>query len=272
MRAAAERATPGGGFVALVLAGERAEGDPLARELGVACKALLPVGERPMVMRVLDALAAARSVDAVVVCGDPGRLRECAELRAREDAGDVRLVTSRTSPCTSVTAVLDELDDDRRVLVTTADHALLTAEMVDRFAADAAGSGADVAVGLARHDVVERAFPGVHRTVYRVRDGGFCGCNLFTFLTPRARRAADFWRRIETSRKRPLAVARMFGVGTLLLFALRRLTLAGALARMSRRIGVEARAVEVPFADAAVDVDTRADWDLVCARVGGAAS
>lgn len=260
------------GFVALVLAGEREEGDPLARELGVSCKALLPVGERPMVMRVLDALEAAPAVVAVIVCGDVERLRACDELRDRETSRRVRLVPSRTSPCTSVTAVLEEVGDARRVLVTTADHALLTPEMVEHFVSAAAGTGADVVVGLAPHEVVERAFPGVRRTVYRLRDGGFCGCNLFAFLTPGSRAAAEFWRRVETSRKKPLTVARIFGLWTLVLFAARRLTLKGALARMSRRLDLHLAAVELPFADAAVDVDTRADWDLVCARVERAAS
>lgn len=263
-----------GRLTALVLAGEREGGDPLAREAGVACRALLPVGEGPMVLRVLDTLASAPSVGAVILCGDAERLSSDDEVRRRSEAGEVELVPSMTSPCTSVMSVLEQLDGDRPVLVTTADHALLTVEMVEHFAAEVESSreAIDVAVGLAPYDVVEKAFPGVRRTVYRLRDGGWCGCNLFAFLTPRARRAADFWRRVETSRKKPLTVASIFGVVTLALFALRRLTLDAALKRMSRRLGVEARAVPLPFADAAVDVDTKADWDLVRERLARRAS
>ena len=40
-------------FTAIVLAGDRVPGDPVARAAGVPCKALAPVGGVPMVLRVL---------------------------------------------------------------------------------------------------------------------------------------------------------------------------------------------------------------------------
>ena len=43
-------------FTAIILAGDRTSGDPLAEAAGVACKSLVPVGGRPMVLRVLDSL------------------------------------------------------------------------------------------------------------------------------------------------------------------------------------------------------------------------
>ena len=43
-------------FTAIVLAGDRTSGDPLAEAAGVACKSFVPVGGRPMVLRVLDSL------------------------------------------------------------------------------------------------------------------------------------------------------------------------------------------------------------------------
>ena len=50
------------------------------------------------------------------------------------------------------------------------------------------GLGADLR-GLARHADVLTAFPGSKRTALRFRDGAYCGCNLFAFLTPAGRRA-----------------------------------------------------------------------------------
>jgi len=47
-------------FTALVLPGDRLPEDPGARAAGVPCKALVPVGGVPMLLRVLSALAAAR--------------------------------------------------------------------------------------------------------------------------------------------------------------------------------------------------------------------
>jgi GTP:adenosylcobinamide-phosphate guanylyltransferase len=56
-------------FSAVVLAGDRSAGDPVARATGVSSKALTPVGGRPMVLRVLDALEAAREIENIVLCG-----------------------------------------------------------------------------------------------------------------------------------------------------------------------------------------------------------
>ena len=58
-----------GTFSAVVLAADRTVPDPVAQAAGVSCKALAPVGGTPMVIRVLDALAAARTVGACVLCG-----------------------------------------------------------------------------------------------------------------------------------------------------------------------------------------------------------
>jgi hypothetical protein len=53
-----------------------------------------------------------------------------------------------------------------------------------------------------------------------------------------------------------------FGPYALLRFAIGNLNLAQAFAIASRRIGVVARPVVLPFADAAVDVDKPADKEL----------
>ena len=49
----------------------------------------------------------------------------------------------------------------------------------------------------------------------------------------------------------------------LLLFLLRRLDLEAALERVSRAMGVRARAIRMPWAEAAIDVDRPSDLELV---------
>jgi hypothetical protein len=158
---------------------------------------------------------------------------------------------------------LESLPADEPVLVTTADHALLTAEMVDHFCREARRPGHDVVAGVARHELVSAAFPGTRRTVTRLQDGGFCGCNLFAFLTPRARAAADFWRQVEQRRKAPVLLVRAIGWGAVVRYLLGRLTLHQALGRLSERTGIGVGVVEMPFPDAAVDVDSVEDRLLV---------
>ncbi len=82
-------------------------------------------------------------------------------------------------------------------------------------------------------------------------------------MTPRAREAANFWRRVESQRKKPLRVVAVLGVMVVLRYLFGILTLDEALARLSRRLDMDIGAVKMPFAEAAVDVDTPADWKLV---------
>jgi hypothetical protein len=135
--------------------------------------------------------------------------------------------------------------------------------MVDHFCTTARSSGCDVLAGVARHELVAEAFPGTRRTVTRLKDGGYCGCNLFAFMTPQARTAADFWRRVETERKKPLRVVKVIGWIAVLRYLLGLLTLDQALSRLSLRMNLRAGAVQMPFAEAAVDVDKVDDWLLV---------
>jgi hypothetical protein len=156
-------------------------------------------------------------------------------------------------------------------LVTTADHALLTADMVDYFCAKARETGGDIVVGLALIDLVLTAYPNTKRTAIQLRDGGYCSCNLFAFLTPRSRIAAEFWRKVESQRKKTLRVIAGFGWLNLLLYLLKRPTLAEGLKRISQRLGLRAGAVLLPFPEAAVDVDSLSDWKLVESILAGRA-
>ena len=60
-------------FTAVVLAADRSPDDPLFQAAGVSYKSLIPVGDRPMVLRVLDALEASQEIGSVVLCG-PSRV------------------------------------------------------------------------------------------------------------------------------------------------------------------------------------------------------
>lgn len=117
---------------------------------------------------------------------------------------------------------------------------------------------------LARQDRVEAALPGARRTYLAFADGRWSGCNLFYLRTERAEAAIDLWQMVEADRKRPWRIAARLGPATLLSMLLRRLTLAEGIARLGRRIGIEAALVPATDGLAAVDVDKPAD--LVAVR------
>jgi GTP:adenosylcobinamide-phosphate guanylyltransferase len=158
---------------------------------------------------------------------------------------------------------LQSLPDKTQVLLTTADHALLNPHIVDHFCSEARMTGADVVAGVAHYELVTKAFPQTRRTATRLKDGAFCGCNLFAFLTPRARLAADFWRRVENQRKNPLRLIRVLGWIAVWRYITGQLSLAEALNRISGRLGFKAGVVVMPFPEAALDVDTVDDLRLI---------
>lgn len=216
-----------------------------------------------MIARVLDALSGSDAVEEVIIVGLPPaaavQLEETLLMRSEK----TRMMAGSDSPAASVSAVLQHLESDRPVLVTTADHPLLRADIVDDFLAAAEHSGADAVIGLVPYRYVREAAPDTRRTVTRLRDDQFCGCNLFALLTPQSRHAVDFWRQLEQHRKRPLMIARFLGLGTLLRFVLGRLSLDQAMARLSTKIGARVGAVLLRHGEAGIDVDKPDDLRVV---------
>lgn len=255
---------PGGGYDALVLAADRGPDDPVARAAGVPCKALAPVAGRAMVLRVLDALQASRSVRRVLLCGPPREILDNAcELNSRLQPGQVDWIAPERGPSASAASGLAALGGERPVLLTTADHALLQPALVDRFVELLAGRSLDVAVGLVEYETVRRAWPDTRRTVTRLRGGGYCGTNLFAFPGPAGRRLVERWHRVEAQRKRPWRViAGILGPLGVLAYLSGTLTLEQALARLSRRLDLRLGAVLLDDPEAAVDVDTAEDLRL----------
>lgn len=243
---------------ALVLAGSRPGAvDPVAAAEGVAHKALVEVGGEPMLSRVIAALRRA-GVETIAVSADHP------EVVALATALGCSVFAPGPGPSASVAAGLAVLGTP--MLVTTADHALLHEDWVRDFVADTPAD-ADVAVLLAHRDRVEAALPGSRRTYLKLADGGWSGCNLFLLARPRAEAAIATWSAVEADRKRPWRIAARLGAGTLWRYALGRLSMAEAIARLGRRIGIEARAVAARDGLAAVDVDKPADLAQVRAIV-----
>jgi GTP:adenosylcobinamide-phosphate guanylyltransferase len=250
---------------AIVLAGRRSADDPLARATGASHRALLDIEGEPMLLRVVKRLLAWPSIERVLInIDEPGLLEALPAFVALRDSGVVEFLRSTDSPSQSVVESLARMDLGRGpVLVTTADHALLDDTMLAAFFAQSERGAADLCFGLVSRATIEARFPEARRTYLRFRDGAYSGANLFLFRTPKAERAAFFWRRVESERKRPWRIARAFGLTNLLLFLTRRLDLDAALARASDVIGAKVEAVRLASAEAAVDVDKIEDLELV---------
>ena len=243
----------------LILAGSRPGEDPFATAEGVPHKALIEIGGRPMLARVIQALAAA-GVQRIAVAADHPEVIALARTLGTE------IVPPAAGPSGSVAAGFALLGAP--MLVATADSALLQPQWVRDFVADAPADG-DVAILLARRDAVERDAPPSRRTWLRFADGQWSGCNLFLLATLRAEAAIATWQAVEADRKRPWRIAARLGIGTLLSYVAGRLSLGEAVARLGRRVGISAHAVPARNGLAALDVDKASDLAQVRQLIAG---
>src|SRR5262249_36630806 len=151
---------------------------------------------------------------------------------ADEIAIDIPALPPGATPGDSVQQALGRLEGALPLLVTTADHPLLTPAMIEHFLTGAP-SDADVAVALATATTIRAAYPATLRTFYRFGGQRYSGCNLFLLQTAAAAKAAAFWAAMDRHRKRPWRLAASIGPLTLGRFLMGRLTLEAALARLS---------------------------------------
>jgi CTP:molybdopterin cytidylyltransferase MocA len=242
----------------LVLAAGRGPDDPMAKAYQVTHKCLVEVGGEAMLKRVVRTLLASPEIASVTVSIEKKELLADAlgPLAAR-----VAFVAAGESAARSALAVLPE-KAEYPWLITTGDHPLLTLEMLRYFLDAAAGSGADLCAGLARTETILARFPNARRTYLVFGPDRVSGCNLFALTSPAARKALAFWHDLERVRKKPWRLIGAFGPTALLRFFTGMLTLDSAFALASRRLGLTARPVLMPFAEAAVDVDKPADKEL----------
>jgi len=250
-------------FTAIILAADRETVNPVAKAAGVSCKSLAPINGTPMLFMVLEALSSSDKVESMLLCGPPETIidRE-PELHDYIASGKAAWVKNQTTPSLSAYEAMKLLPKDNPILLTTSDHALLTPRIVDYFCREAQNSGCDVVAALARHETVVEAYPQTSRTAYRFKNGTYCSCNLFAFLTPQARTVPSFWRRVEQQRKNPLRIISILGWNTVLRYLMGNLSLPEAMDRISHRLGCRAGIVDIPFPEAAIDVDSVADLRL----------
>ncbi len=249
-------------FTALVMAGSRASGDPLAVASGVSDKAFVPVDGVPMLARVITALRAAQCVERIAIVGLDAAVARAGPGLARFDWAQLDLVRGAETPAASASAAIAALGLVPPILITTADHPLLTAATVDEFCTASASGGDDATFGVAAGERVAAAFPGVRRTVHRFRDASICGCNLFALLTDAGCRAPLLWRQVESYRKRPWRMLALLGPPVLVRFLLGRLALGDVTRVIESRLGLRAHPILLADPAAGFDVDTIQQRDV----------
>jgi GTP:adenosylcobinamide-phosphate guanylyltransferase len=253
------------GWTALLLAGSRPGTDPFAQAHGTDLKALIPVDGTPMVARPVKALLAAPAIERVrVLAQQPDRIGA-----VLPSDGRLSVEPSGATIAATLAAIFADPSTRYPLLVTTADHALLSPAMIADFCTKA--DGADLAIGLVERAALTDRLPQSQRTWLKFRGGAYSGANLFAFGSAKAASAVDLWRSVEQDRKKGWRMIASLGPFALLGATLRLRTLDQTLASVGRRLGLTIRKVELADPLAAVDVDKPADHELVTAILEGRA-
>ena len=256
-----------GEWTAIVLAGNRPGENGFAESHGVPAKALIPVGGEPMLGRVLKALLASPSIRRIVVLAQEPEMLLGGALSWTALEPRVGTAKAGEGISQSIASIAGSAAAPWPVLVTTADHALLRPEMVEAFIAGSAD--ADASFAMVERKVVEQVHPGTKRTWVKFSDGHYSGANLFALRTPAAHKALSFWAKAERDRKKVLRLLLFFGPTIFLRALTRTISLESAAAKAGRDLGLKAKAVRLPFAEAAIDVDKPADLQLVESILAG---
>jgi GTP:adenosylcobinamide-phosphate guanylyltransferase len=242
-------------WTCIVLAGQRPGPDMLAQHFGLAHKALVPVCGAPMIYHVVRTLHLSPHIGKVVILS-----QDIEHLRPAVDAaGGAILVESQNSISLSIKAQAAALGFSAPLLVTTADHPLLTVEMIDEFVRRADG---DLAVAMVERQTMLKQFPDAQRTWLRFSDGAWSGANLFALMNQKSSLALDLWADAEQDRKKAWRLFLHFGP----LLAARALTrtigLYQAMDKAGKRLGLDAKLVSMSDPVAAIDVDKLSDHVL----------
>jgi GTP:adenosylcobinamide-phosphate guanylyltransferase len=242
-------------WTCIVLAGQRPGPDMLAQHFALERKALVPVCGEPMICHVVRTLHLSPHIGKVVILS-----QDIEHLRPAVDAaGGAILVESQNSISRSIKAQAETLGFSAPLLVTTADHPLLTVEMIDEFVRNADG---DIAVAMVERQNMLKQFPDAQRTWLRFSDGAWSGANLFALMTQKSSFALDLWADAEQDRKKAWRLFLHFGLRLATRALTRTIGLHQAMERAGKRLGLDAKLVPMSDPVAAIDVDKLSDHML----------
>lgn len=227
--------------------------EPLYTETRGRPKALLDIAGKPMVQWVLDALSEAQMVERVVLVG----LTEKSGLTCRKP---ITFIPNQGKMLDNLRAAAEEVlrqnKKARHVLIVSSDIPAITGEMVDWLVRTAMETDEDVYYTVIPRQVMEARFPAAKRTWTRLADMEVCGGDMNVGrLSLLARKDVALWEKITNARKSPVRQAALIGLDTLFLLLFRRLTLAQAVEKVTKRLNIRGRAIVCPYAEVGMDVD-----------------
>ena len=246
---------------AVVLAGKALgpENDPLVEYAGVNNKALIQIAGKEMIHYVVEAIAGSSRVGRIAIVG-------LSPERELDFSRPVEYVPARGGMFDNILVGVDHLLKQESVtpliLVAASDIPLLTTEIVDHFIDACLALEADVYYSVVERSVMEDRFPGAGRTFVRLRDGSFAGGDLLMVRPLVLEINRQLFREVMASRKSAWHMARLLGLGMIVHFLTRSLTVVQAEEKASQILGCRGKAIISPYAELGMDVDKPPQLDI----------
>jgi molybdopterin-guanine dinucleotide biosynthesis protein A len=240
--------------------GISADDDPLYGRTGVAKKALIPLAGQPMINWVVKALVGSGLIDHLVIVG----------LRPDEvsfGAPSIHFIPSRDGLLDNVLAGVDKVREvspaAKKILLCSSDIPLITPEIVCGFVEECGLQEADIYYAIVEEKTMEARFPGSKRTFVPFKGGRYTGGDIFLVDLAAAKGNVELFRSLTGSRKNYLAQARMLGLGFIIRFLLRLMTVHEAAEHARQRMNLNTRVVVTRFAELGMDLDKPHQYDLI---------
>ena len=240
---------------AIVLAGERLERCSEDERFGP----FTTIGGKCAIDYVLETIQGSNIINNVIVVADKSKTELI--LNNVKEKKKLKIIEPEAGPSLSAYKAFDHLNTP--CLLTSGDHPLLKQKTIEFFFTKSQEEEIDLTIGLVPYKLlIDNNIIG-KRTLYKFRDGHFCGANLFFFKTSKARKILCLWNKIEGARKKPWKIINYFGIIYLIIYLLGLLSSIDAQKYLSRKAGLRIKFIKLNCFEAAIDLDSSKDYSLI---------
>ncbi|HSM23909.1 MAG TPA: nucleotidyltransferase family protein [Anaerolineaceae bacterium] len=234
--------------------------DPLYSFSNGLPKAMIPIGEKPMIQWVLDALAGARTIRRIVMIGlaDEIQVNYPREMVRIEDQGGMV-----ENIIAGAQKLLSYNDSSQYALIAASDVPAVTPEAIDWVSEQTVQLQKDMVYTVVSKPVMEKRFPESKRSYIPLKDISICGGDINAINLTHVNYDNPMYRKLIDARKNALKQASLMGIDTLLLILFRAITLDQTEKKICKRLEVNGKVLPCPFAEIAMDVDKPGQLEML---------
>ncbi len=235
--------------------------DPLFVYTKGAPKALIDMNGRTMLERVVDALQMANHVDRIVIIGLGSDMDQTFQRPVDQH------LPNQGSMVANIMAGINWLRQvdatPRPVLFCSADIPTITGGIVDAHVESCMPLDRAIYYTFVTRQILEQRFPHSNRTYVKLKGTEIAGGDLAIAQMDLADSNPELWEALTNARKHAWKLARIVGIGTLLRYLFRQLSMGEIEAKAASILGQPVQVVLSPFAELAMDADKPAQVELL---------